>query len=129
MAAPWGSLWEGEFGKRFVVPAQFVLAFWTARVVAERLTADRTPASGPRDGVTARHNPPRAAIALLICCLCVSAVSGLSLIVTSGGRPEVVAHQRYGAPLKIRSDDVIDQRAAADIPILLRMLFRNDDSE
>ena len=126
LAAPWGSLWEGQFEKRFVVPAQIVFAFWTARIAVERPTADRTPASGVRDD---KHNPPRAALVLLICCLCAAGVSGLSIVVTNIGQPEVVAHERFGAPMKLEADGVINQRSAATIPDFLRTLLRDNDGE
>ena len=126
LAAPLFSLWDSEFEKRFVIPAQFVLAFWTACVAVGRRTADRTPASGGRDG---KHNLPRVALALLICCLCIAGVSGLSIIVTNLSKPEIVAHENIGARMKDAPDWLLEQRTAAVVPGLLRILLRDNDGE
>ena len=123
--APWFNWQDGEFAKRFVVPAQFVLAFWTARVAVERLSEHRKTAS---DTITDR-SPPRAALVLLIGVLCTGALDGLFIVGRQVSEPAVVDHYWYGAPLKIKPESIIDQRSTATIPDLLRTLLRDKDGE
>lgn len=123
--APWFNWQDGEFAKRFVVPAQFVLAFWTARVAVERLSEHRKTAS---DTITDRR-PPRAALVLLILVLCTGALGGLSILGRTVSDPRVVAYQRYNTPLETKSEFIIAQRSAAVIPDFLQTLLRDNDSE
>lgn len=151
LIAPWVHFLE--LSMRAIVPAQFVLAYYVARMVVGRLPemtgrrhprlSGRTQSSRTRAhrratprlrrrhlGVEAGHNPSRAVFALLLGVLSVGAISGLFVFALTESRPQALAYQRMFSTLMVSISSVaFPQKVARDIPNLLKTLLRDNDSD
>ena len=153
LIAPWFHYWE--LWIRAILPAQFVLAYYVARVVVGRLPemtgrqpsgvetgpnpsrtrAHRraTPRRRPRrrpPGIEAGPNPSRVVFALLLGVLSVGAISGLYAYAVLESRPQALAYQRLFSPLMVSLSPVaFPQKTARDIPNLLKTLLRDRVSD
>ena len=149
LIAPWFQF--SELWIRAILPAQFVLAYYVARVVVGRLPemTGRQPSgveTGPNPsrtrahrratprrrppGVEAGHNPSRVVFALLLGVLSVGAISGLYAYAVLESRPQALAYQRLFSPLMASLSPVaFPQKTARDIPNLLKTLLRDRVSD
>ena len=129
LAVPW--FWYGgprfnEF-HRVAIPSLFVLAYFAARAVAERLSAGGAASDGERRWMGADLSG-RAVFAVLVAVLGVGATSAVYDFAKNIGRFGAIPYARTGHTLTTDVDAVtVAQKTAQRVPRALAALLENDE--
>ena len=129
LAVPW--FWYGgprfnEF-HRVAIPSLFVLAYFAARAVAERLSAGGAARDGERRWMGSDLSG-RAVFAVLSAVLCVGATSAVYDFAKNIGRFGAIPYARTGHTLTTDVDAVtVAQKTAQRVPRALAALLRDHD--